>query len=119
LAVLKAAKDRGWMLMDMHGTKGGKMLRKHLVSLFCAGLAAVLVAGASWADGFKDLSAQQLKAKMNKGGGIVVVNPLSDIEFNEGHIPGSVNIPLHQIAATDKLPPDKTTPIVTYCLGPK
>jgi len=42
-----------------------------------------------------------------------------DIEFNEGHIPGSVNIPLHRIATTDQLPADKATPNVTYCLGPQ
>ena len=46
-----------------------------------------------------------------------VINPLSDIEYNEGHIPGSINIPLHTIMRSDRLPADKQTPIVTYCLS--
>lgn len=47
---------------------------------------------------------------------MLLVNPLSDIEFNEGHIPGSINIPLHTIMRSDKLPENLDTPIVTYCL---
>ena len=68
---------------------------------------------------FPVISAQELKAKMDGGEGLLLLNPLSDIEFNEGHIPGSVNIPLHTIKTTDKLPKDKNTPIIVYCLGPK
>ncbi len=66
-----------------------------------------------------DLSAERLKDAMDKGTPMLLLNPLSDIEFNEAHIPGSVNIPLHTIMKTDKLPKDKDMLIVTYCLGPK
>ena len=66
-----------------------------------------------------NFSAQQLKAKIDQGTPIFLLNPLSDIEFNEAHIPGSVNIPLHTIMKTDKLPKDKDELIVTYCKGPK
>ena len=66
-----------------------------------------------------DLNASELKALIDSGEKVFLVNPLSDIEYNEGNIPGSVNIPLHTIMSTDKLPKDKQTLIVTYCLGPK
>ena len=82
-------------------------------------VAVILMIGLGWTAQFKNLSAQEVKAMMDSGETIFVLNPLSDIEFGEGHIPGSVNIPNHTIAATDQLPADKSTPIVTYCLGPK
>jgi rhodanese-related sulfurtransferase len=79
----------------------------------------VLAGGNGWAKQFPDLTATALKAKLDSGDKLLLINPLSDIEFNEGHIPGSVNIPLQQIATSDKLPTDKDVFIVTYCLGPK
>lgn len=71
------------------------------------------------ADDFKTISAEVLKAKMDAGGEIFLLNPLSDIEFSEGHIPGSINVPLDTIMTTDKLPQDKRTQIIIYCLGAK
>ena len=71
------------------------------------------------ADNFPVISAKELKAKMGSGEKLVLINPLSDIEFNEGHIPGSINIPLNTFMTTDRLPSDKGTLIITYCLGPK
>ena len=68
---------------------------------------------------FKDSTVQELKAMIDSGNEIFILNPLSDIEFGEMHIPGSVNIPLHSISTTDKLPENKNTPVVFYCLGMK
>ena len=65
----------------------------------------------------QDLTAQELKTLLDSGQDMLLVNPLSDIEFNEGHIPGSVNIPLHMIMKSDKLPKNKDTLVVTYCLS--
>lgn len=87
--------------------------------MFAVGLCWLIGTGIAWSADFQDLTAQALKAKMDKGEKFFLLNPLSDIEFAEGHIPGSVNIPLHRIKSSDKLPADKATPIVTYCLGPK
>ena len=64
-----------------------------------------------------DITAQELKAMLDSGQKMLLVNPLSDIEFNEGHIPGSVNIPLHTIMRSDSLPQNKDSLIVTYCLS--
>jgi len=85
-----------------------------------AALAVFLwVAPALGAADFPVISTADLKAKLDAKEPLLLLNPLSDIEFNEGYIPGSVNIPLHTIGETDKLPADKNTLIVTYCLGPK
>ena len=66
-----------------------------------------------------DYSAHQVKSMMDDNKPLFLLNPLSEIEFNEAHIPGSVNIPLHKIMKTDKLPRNKDMLIITYCKGPK
>jgi rhodanese-related sulfurtransferase len=71
------------------------------------------------ADELKTISLEELKANMAAGEEIMLINPLSDILFNEGYIPGSANIPLSELAATDKLPSDKKRLIVSYCSGPR
>jgi hypothetical protein len=65
------------------------------------------------------ISTQELEAKLDAGESVFLLNPLADIIYNEGYIPGSVNIPAHEIKTTDKLPADKGMLIVSYCLGPK
>lgn len=68
---------------------------------------------------FHEIKAKELKAKFDAGEKLLLINPLSDIEFNAKHIPGSVNIPLQNILITEQLPKDKDQLIITYCLGPK
>jgi hypothetical protein len=79
----------------------------------------LLLCAPAFASDLPDYSAQQLKAKMDRGDRLFLLCPLADIIFNEKNIPGSVNVPLQEIMKTDKLPRDKSTQIVTYCLGPK
>ena len=93
----------------------GRLMNTLLLILFVIAMSTAEAGAAN----FKNISAQELKAKLDRGEKMLLLNPLSDIEFNENHIPGSVNIPLHMISTTDKLPADKSTPIITYCLGPK
>jgi rhodanese-related sulfurtransferase len=93
---------------------------KIIFKLGLAGLLTVLLLASNvWAKDFDAITAKELKTKMDAGEEIFLLNPLSDIEFNEGHIPGSVNVPLHTLSTTSKLPKNKETLIVTYCLGPK
>jgi len=68
---------------------------------------------------FPIISASDLKSRMSSGEKITLLNPLSDLEFQEQHIAGSVNIPLETIETTTLLPEDKQQLIVTYCLGPQ
>jgi hypothetical protein len=67
-----------------------------------------------WAADFAAISTSQLKSKLDAKEKFLLVNPLSDIEFALEHIPDSINIPLGEIEATDKLPQDKETLIVFY-----
>ena len=66
--------------------------------------------GADW----KEVKAGELKSMMEKGD-VLVVFPLSKIEFNDLHIKGSINITMHELK--DKLPRDKGSTLVFYCLG--
>jgi 3-mercaptopyruvate sulfurtransferase SseA len=68
---------------------------------------------------FPEISATELKSKMVSGEKLVLINPLSDIEYSAKHIPGSINIPLQYLLISKKLPRDKNHLIVTYCLGRK
>jgi rhodanese-related sulfurtransferase len=62
----------------------------------------------------KEINAQELKSMMDKDQ-ITVVFPLSAIEFNDIHIPGSINIDIDELS--QKLPPSKATKLAFYCLG--
>jgi hypothetical protein len=66
---------------------------------------------------FPEITAKQLKAKIDAGEKLTLLNSLSDIEFKDKHIPGSINIPLQEIMIAQNLPKDKNQLIVTYCLG--
>lgn len=68
---------------------------------------------------FPEITAQELKSKMNSGEKLLLINPLSYIEYQAKHIPGSVHIPLSNMLITGKLPKNKNVLIITYCLGPK
>ena len=63
---------------------------------------------------FPIISTQELKAKLDGGEKFLLFYALSDIEFNQGHIPGSVNICYGEVKTTDKLPQDKNSLIVAY-----
>jgi hypothetical protein len=89
-----------------------------ICAIVCA-ITLALLTVPNTANAFKDYTAEQLKQLMNSGQPLFLLNPLSEIEFNEGHIPGSVNIPAEEIFKSKRLPKNKETLIVTYCLGPK
>ena len=82
-------------------------------------LASLVGQSAGMASEFPRIRAEQLKSKMDAGEPLMLINPLSEIEYNAQHIPGSVHIPLQEMLVTDKLPADKDQLIITYCLGPK
>ena len=67
-----------------------------------------------WAADFLDISTSDLKNKIDSKERFLLVNALSDIEFDLAHIPGSIDIPAGEIQTTDKLPQDKETLIVFY-----
>ena len=74
----------------------------------------LLFTPAIWAAEFPEISASDLKKKLDAKEKFFLFNSESDISFRVEHIPGSVNIPVGEIQTTDKLPQDKETPIVVY-----
>ena len=38
-------------------------------------------------------------------------------EYDAGHIPGSINLPLHRIQNIESIIPDKSAPLFVYCLS--
>ncbi len=78
-----------------------------------------ILADHSAAETFPEIKAEQLKERLDAGEALMMLNPLSKIEFDDKHIPGSVNIPLQSILVSDLLPANKEQLIVTYCLGRK
>ena len=79
-------------------------------------LFSVAPAAAAAVKGYKDVDVDKLKTMMDMGDPLVVF-PLSSIEYNDLHIAGSVNIPLHKLQ--EGLPSNKDKTIVFYCLGVK
>lgn len=45
----------------------------------------------------------------------VLVDVRTSQEYNQGHIPGSINIPLQEITEIFQKIPDKNTPLFVYC----
>ncbi len=95
------------------------MIGTPLKRIIMTGCALLMLSGFAWAAEFKDLTVKEVKAYLDGGQKILLLNPLSDIEFSENYIPGSVNIPSSLLPSSKELPQDKATPIITYCLGPK
>jgi len=79
-------------------------------------LIVVLASGSCLAGQYKEIDAIGVKSLIEQNAA-TVINPLSSIEYENQHIPGTINIPLDHLAS--RLPNDKNEPIVFYCLGLK
>jgi len=66
------------------------------------------------------VDADQVKAMIDKKEKVLVVDARVESEYKEAHLPGAVNIPQPKMdALKDRLPADKTHPLLFYCNGPK
>lgn len=63
-----------------------------------------------------NLTAPEVK-KMVEEDGALLIHVLSQIEFEIQHIPNSINIPITQVANSDKLPSQLDKPLIFYCMG--
>ncbi|MBU0552668.1 rhodanese-like domain-containing protein [Myxococcota bacterium] len=88
-----------------------------LAALLCA--LALLAPSLAQAN-FKIITTDQLKARLDKGEPLLLIDALPGPRHQMGHIPGSINIPFGLFdQMKDKLPEDKARGLVFYCLGPK
>lgn len=76
----------------------------------------VTSAPSATAPGYREIDTTEVR-RMMANEDVLLVFPLSPIEFNDRHIPGSINIPMARLAKD--LPKDKSQKIIFYCLGVK
>jgi hypothetical protein len=70
------------------------------------------------AEEFQIITTPRLKQWLAASQKPLLVFTLSQVEFYEERIPGSVCIPTEEMQRTAALPETKDTPIVFYCKGP-
>ncbi len=61
------------------------------------------------------ISRSELKEKMDRGDDFTLVNVLSEDDFEEEHIPGSINVPLDEVEEEFPRQFDRDEDIVVYC----
>ncbi len=65
------------------------------------------------------ISRDELKEKINRGDRFVLVEALPSFMYQEGHLPGAVDIPPgHVEDLAPELVPDKGAEVVVYCASP-
>jgi len=64
----------------------------------------------------KIITAPEVKEILRMKNGILI-NALTNIEYDMQHIPGSINIPFHELEQSNKLPENKDTILIFYCMG--
>ena len=67
---------------------------------------------------FQVITTPQLKQWLASSQKPVLVYTLSQVEFYEQRIPGSVCIPTEEMQNSREMPTKRDTPLVFYCLGP-
>ncbi|HXG76795.1 MAG TPA: rhodanese-like domain-containing protein [Gaiellaceae bacterium] len=68
--------------------------------------------------GLREIATDELRALLEEGAGVVLVDALSPISYAGAHLPGAVNIPPERV---DDLAPRRIpaldSPVVVYCAG--
>jgi rhodanese-related sulfurtransferase len=65
----------------------------------------------------KEISREELKAKMDRGDDFVLVEALSRQHFESSHLPGAINLPYEFVDEAERVLPDKRAEIVVYCMN--
>lgn len=70
------------------------------------------------ADDFKIISAEELKAMIDRGESLFIVDARTRQEYRQGHVPKSINIEPEKLSFIESfLPKDKKKLLVFYCRG--
>jgi rhodanese-related sulfurtransferase len=65
------------------------------------------------------ISRDELKEKIDRSDGFVLLETLAPTAYHHAHLPGAVNLPPDQVAQlAPQLLPDKQADIVVYCASP-
>ena len=95
-----------------------------LAAVICFGMAAIKfytarmkpnTAESSGSKGTADLSAEEAKERMEANPDLILLDVRTQAEFDEGHIPGAVCLPVDMIAADMPFPFGKDAEILVYC----
>ena len=88
------------------------------VFLIILGLVVTMLGACDISRMFPDLSAADLKKRVDEGTPLLIIDLRSEDEYRIGHIPRAVNLAPDQLhRLKNVLPNDKNTPIVFYCRG--
>ncbi len=65
------------------------------------------------------IARDELKRKIDRGDCFVLVETLPEFQFEQGHLPGAVNLPPSKVREqAPAVLPDRNAEIVVYCGGP-
>ena len=65
------------------------------------------------------ITRDELKKKIERHDSFILMETLAPEAYNQGHLPGAVNVPLDQLQQlAAKLAPKKDADIVVYCASP-
>ena len=65
------------------------------------------------------ISRDELKEKIDRSDGFVLLETLAPTTYHHVHLPGAINMPPDQVAQlAPQLLPDKQADIVVYCASP-
>ncbi len=65
------------------------------------------------------ISREELRQKMSRGDRFMLVEALPTFMYQEGHLPGAVDIPPgHVEELAPELVPDRSMEVVVYCASP-
>ena len=66
------------------------------------------------------ISREDLKAKLDREDDFILVETLSEEQYEHAHLPGAVNLPPDQVRElAGKVLPDKDADVVVYCASPQ
>lgn len=93
-------------------------MRRTIFTLLPALLIVLLAALPASAQGVRNLSADELKQRLDQPRRLVLVDTRTNPEYRQGHISGAINIAPDQFDnLTALLPKDQNVPLVFYCRG--
>ena len=64
----------------------------------------------------KEIMREELRAKLDRGGEVVLVETLGPRYYEDAHLPGAINIPHTEVERlAPEMLPDKSVAVVVYC----